>query len=226
MRDRALNLLHRASSNIQNNIAKESARVCFAQLQKSLIASSKDASSVYLCLRAYRHFWHYTNTINNYLAPVLVPSDLFTRGIPSVKRPGFLPNISSWSRCDNFILKIKNPCFPVQESNSISQSNLLAVRKHWLNFHSTQFKGQRVVFHPTLLCSTQTRKLNQDFHTWRQSLNSLPCICTLTCTHSLSQFLQNSLIFPWKKQNSKTEELCKILWLQKQTKKPSTSTKS
>lgn len=76
---------------------------------------------------------------------------------------------------------------------TISQSNLLAGRNHWLSFYSTQFKGQRVVFHPTLLSTTQTRKLNQVFHISSQSLNCLPHICTLTCTHFLSEFLQNSL---------------------------------
>lgn len=44
-------LQHRASSNIQN-IVRESARVCFAQLEK--IVASKEASSVYPCLRAHR----------------------------------------------------------------------------------------------------------------------------------------------------------------------------
>lgn len=183
-------LLHRASLNTQNNIAKESARVCVAQLEKSLTASSKEASSVYPCLRAYRHslaLYKY----HKQLSCSSVSSFIF---IYSHRHPFcWKTRISAWHfqliRCDNFILKIKNPCFPVQESNSISQSNLLAVRKYWLNFHSTQFKGQRVVFHPTLLHTMQTRKLNQVFHTWRQSLNSLPCICTLTCTHPLSEFL-------------------------------------
>lgn len=134
--------------------------------------------------------WHYINTINNYLAPVSVHLflSIHTRH-PFCWKTRISARHFQLIQCDNFILKIKNPCFPVQESNSISQSNLLAVRKYWLNFHSTQFKGQRVVFHPTLLYTMQTRKLNQVFHTWRQSLNSLPCICTLTCTHPLSEFL-------------------------------------
>lgn len=113
-------LQHRASARIQNKIAEEPAQVCFALLEKSLIASGKEASSVYPCLSAYRHslaLCKYHKQLSIY--PVLVPSDLFTQVIPSVERPGLLPNISSWSRCDNFILKIKNPCFPVQESKPL-----------------------------------------------------------------------------------------------------------
>lgn len=71
---------------------------------------------------------------------------------------------------------------------TISQSNLLTVRNDWLSFYSTQFKGQRVVFHPTSLCTTQTRKLNQVSHISSQSLNCLPHICMLTCTHFLNFF--------------------------------------
>jgi len=92
----------------------------FAQPENNPIASGKETS---LDLPMSQCAHTFLGTVQapwtTILLLCLAPSDLFTQVILSVARPGFLPNIYSWSQCGNFILQTKNPCFPVQESKPL-----------------------------------------------------------------------------------------------------------
>lgn len=154
VRDRLAALQHRARSNNQNNIAKETARVCSA-LERSLIASRKEASSVYPHLRAYRH--SLARSKSHKQLPFSSVSSL--RFIHTTHPFCWKTRISAqhFQLISLWQLHPENQKSLLSSSGkqTISQSNLLAVRKHRLNFHSTQFKGQRVVF--SLHCSIPCR---------------------------------------------------------------------